>query len=383
MELDVFKLERTRDALARFGLESALFSDFYNVSYLTGYTTFFENGPSPFTRETAAALVVPGRVVLVAERPEDTVEAGEWTGAAVYFQGYNFKATTPPLDHFTEKLVEVVKREAPTSGRIGVEKNFLPAAAFEAVQATRPNVEWVEMPYDLMMHVRAVKSPAEIDRLNACARLAEVGQEAVRKLVREPGKSEIEIYSLAKAEMERFIGGRFALQDALHAGPNSVSPFPGLPTDYIPQAGDLIITDMVPYLNGYWGDTCSSYVVGGADAVTDEHRQMRQIALDAFMKGFEAAKPGITAGALDALVRGYIAQHGYEYPHHTGHGVGVSNQDEPRIIIDGPTVLEAGMVIVLEPPVYKAGFGGLRLERMFVITPTGAELVSHNSFDLA
>jgi Xaa-Pro aminopeptidase len=383
MELDQFKLERTHDALSRIGLECALFSDFYNISYLTGLTTFFENGPSPFSRGTAAALFLPGRVALVAEGPAETAQVGEWAGFCSPFQGYNFEATTPPLDNFVRSLAVTVAQEAPSSGKIGLEKNFLPAAAFEQLQAIRPHVEWVELPYDLMMNVRAVKSPAELERLRSCARLAEVGQEAVRSLVRQPGLREIEIYSLAKAAMERSVGGRFALQNALHAGLNSASPFPGMPTNYATQAGDLIISDMVPYLNGYWGDTCSTYVVGGESAITDEHRRMRQIADDAFREGFEAAKPEVTAGELDQIVRGYLERYGYTYAHHTGHGIGVSNQDEPRIIINGPTVLEAGMVIVLEPPVYQPGFGGLRLERMFLITETGAELLSHNSFDLA
>jgi Xaa-Pro dipeptidase len=183
--------------------------------------------------------------------------------------------------------------------------------------------------------------------------------------------------------MEQAVKGRFALQDALHSGLSTQSAFPGMPTDYIPQRGDLLISDMVPYYNGYWGDSCSSYVVGGENAVTETHRAMHKIALEAFEIGFQASRPGVTAGEIDALVRGHIAKQGYQYPHHTGHGVGVSNQDEPRIIIDGPTRLEAGMVMVIEPPVYQEGFGGLRLERMYLIKDAGAELIAHNPFDLA
>ncbi len=280
-------------------------------------------------------------------------------------------------------VAEAVARQFPEKGKVGVEKDFLTVSVYERLQEIRPNLEWVALPYALMMNVRAVKSPDEISRLRDCARLCEVGQEAVRDLVQEAGMSEIEIYSQAKARMERHVMGRFALQNALHAGLNSQSPFPGMPTDYIVQRGDLIISDMVPYYNGYWGDSCSSYVVGGEDAITDKHRAMHKIALEAFEIGFEASKPGVTAGEIDALVRGHIAKHAYQYAHHTGHGVGVSNQDEPRIIINGPTTLEAGMVVVIEPPVYQEGFGGLRLERMYLIKEDGPELLSHNPFDLA
>ncbi len=383
MQLDSFKLERTKSALGQIGLECALFADYYNVSYLTGYTQFFENGPSPFTRGAAATLFTPEKVALIAEVAEVEVNTSGWVGSSIYYQGYNFKATTPPMDHFVQVVAEAVARQFPEKGKVGVEKDFLPVSVYERLQEIRPNLEWVALPYALMMNVRAVKSPDEISRLRDCARLCEVGQEAVRDLVQEAGMSEIEIYSQAKARMERHVKGRFALQNALHAGLNSQSPFPGMPTDYIVQRGDLIISDMVPYYNGYWGDSCSSYVVGGEDAITDKHRAMHKIALEAFEIGFEASKPGVTAGEIDALVRGHIANHAYQYAHHTGHGVGVSNQDEPRIIINGPTTLEAGMVVVIEPPVYHEGFGGLRLERMYLIKEDGPELLSHNPFDLA
>jgi len=101
------------------------------------------------------------------------------------------------------------------------------------------------------------------------------------------------------------------------------------------------------------------------------------------MVGLEAVRPGVTGGQLDEIVRGYIRQQGYEYPHHTGHGVGVSNHEEPRIIIGAQTVLEPGMVCVFEPGVYVEGFGGVRQERMFLVTNDGAELMTHNSFELS
>jgi Xaa-Pro dipeptidase len=383
MQLDAFKLERTQSALQQMGLETALFTDFYNVSYLTGYTQFFENGPSPFTRGAAACLFAPRNVTLIAEVPEEEVNANGWAGRGVFYQGYNFKATTPPMDHFVQAVVEAAVQELPIKGRVGIEKDFLSISVYERLLDVRPHLEWVALPSSLMMNVRAVKSLGEILKLRDCARLCEVGQVVVRDLVQDPGMSEIEIYSQAKARMEQAVKGRFALQDALHSGLSTQSAFPGMPTDYIPQRGDLLISDMVPYYNGYWGDSCSSYVVGGENAITDTHRAMLKIALEAFEIGFAASRPGVTAGEIDALVRGHIAKQGYQYPHHTGHGLGVSNHEEPRIIIDGPTTLEAGMVMVIEPPVYQEGFGGLRLERMYLIKDDGAELIAHNPFDLA
>ena len=46
------------------------------------------------------------------------------------------------------------------------------------------------------------------------------------------------------------------------------------------------------------------------------------------------------------------------------------------------TVLEPGMVVLLEPGVYIPEVGGCRQERMFLITDDGAELMTNNPLDL-
>ena len=383
MELDLFKLTRTQAALRALGVDVALFTEFYNVSYLTGFTKFLENGPHPLTHGLAAALLAPNQLTLIVDAQAEPVTVANWTGVTAFYQGYSFHAPNVPPRAFVESVLKVAGRDLPQRGKVGVEMEFIPAAIMEQLRMLRPQIAWVPLPVELMLAVRAVKSDAEIERLRACARLADVGQKTVCELVQQPGLSEIAVYSQAKAAMEAFVGERFALQNALHGGKNAAHVFPGMPTGYVLQKGDMLINDMVPYYRGYWGDNCSTFVVGGESAITQQHRRIHQIARDAFMVGLEAVRPGVTGGQLDEMVRGYIRQQGYEYPHHTGHGVGVSNHEEPRIIVGAQTVLEPGMVCVFEPGVYVEGFGGVRQERMFLVTNDGAELMTQNSFELS
>jgi Xaa-Pro aminopeptidase len=142
----------------------------------------------------------------------------------------------------------------------------------------------------------------------------------------------------------------------------------------------LIISDMVPCLDGYWADSCSTFAVGGV--VTDQARAMHAIAREAFERGFEAIRPGITGDELATIVQGAVRGHGYDYWHHTGHGVGVSNHEEPRITPGSATVLAPNMVVLLEPGVYVEGFGGCRQERMIRVTDDGAELMTNNPLTL-
>ena len=128
----------------------------------------------------------------------------------------------------------------------------------------------------------------------------------------------------------------------------------------------------MPRLAGYFGDSCATIAVGDMPA---DVRSAHARCLDALERGLAALAPGLVAGDLDALVR-----EGLDYPHHSGHGVGVSPHEEPRIVPGGETVLAPGMLVALEPGTYP-GPWGMRVERVALITETGCEILS--AHDLA
>jgi Xaa-Pro dipeptidase len=139
------------------------------------------------------------------------------------------------------------------------------------------------------------------------------------------------------------------------------------------QDGELAIVDLVPRVAGYFGDSCTTFAVGEVPA---EVRSAHARCLEALERGLEALAPGMVAGDLDALVRS-----GLEYPHHSGHGVGIAPHEEPRIVPGGATVLAPGMVVALEPASYP-GPWGMRTERVSLITETGCEVLSTHDLTL-
>jgi Xaa-Pro aminopeptidase len=89
-------------------------------------------------------------------------------------------------------------------------------------------------------------------------------------------------------------------------------------------------------------------------------------------------KPGAVAREIDEQVRQFLANTHYPvYPHHTGHGVGVTGHESPRIVPYNDEVLSEGMVILLEPGIYVPGQTSVRLEDAVLVVADGAEVLTH------
>ena len=82
-------------------------------------------------------------------------------------------------------------------------------------------------------------------------------------------------------------------------------------------------------------------------------------------------RPGIVAADLDGELRRCVAAAGYAYPHHSGHSIGASVHEWPRLTPYERAPLQEGMFIMVEPAAYDPDIGGVRLEWMIEITATG------------
>lgn len=80
---------------------------------------------------------------------------------------------------------------------------------------------------------------------------------------------------------------------------------------------------------------------------------------------------GATGHSLDVLSRYPLWQEGLDYKCGTGHGVGyllnVHEGPQSFAMVINTVVLEEGMVVTIEPGVYKTGSHGVRIENVFVV----------------
>ncbi len=77
----------------------------------------------------------------------------------------------------------------------------------------------------------------------------------------------------------------------------------------------------------------------------------------------------MAASQADQLARGVIEQAGYgdAFGHGLGHGVGLAVHEFPRLGLSSSDSLTDGMVFTVEPGIYLAGQGGVRIEDMVVL----------------
>jgi len=102
---------------------------------------------------------------------------------------------------------------------------------------------------------------------------------------------------------------------------------------------------------------------------------------DTITKAYEAGvgmlRPGTRCSDIDSTVRGIMVDGGLApwIVHRTGRGVGIENVELPEIKEGIPDVIEEGMIISIEPSIYRAGFAS-RIEDTFVVTEDGAQLLT-------
>jgi Xaa-Pro aminopeptidase len=364
-------LERFAALLRPRGVTAALLSDPATVAWLTGYAPPIETGPSPFEGSAVLAWWCGGELhLIVSDMEAAAAEAATPTSVQAY-ASYTIEAPLAGPANQAQALREVLKGFGSRTGKVGVEFDRLAAPLAEALRAQMPAAEFVTLDGEFD-RLRAVKAADEIAKIRASLRLCDAAQRFMGQALR-PGLTELELWAATRAHVEDLAGGRLPILADLVAGVRTAD-IGGPPSAYALKPGDALILDFVPRLNGYWGDNAATFFAGEPAAPLAKAYQVVRRALQ---QAVEAARPGIAASALDAQVRQAVRMEGYEpFPHHTGHGMGASYHEEPRIVPYNDLRLEPGMVVAIEPGIYLPGVGGVRLEDVVLITADGNELLT-------
>jgi Xaa-Pro aminopeptidase len=170
-------------------------------------------------------------------------------------------------------------------------------------------------------------------------------------------------------------------------GDFAVSPGPsrrgGPPTSRVIEPGDMLILDYSVVIAGYRSDFTNTLVVGKEP--TPDQRRLYTLCMEAMAAGEKTLRASQTCLAVYQAVDGVFDRAGMAkyFGHHAGHGLGLTHPEAPFFVHQANETLLAGDVVTLEPGLYVAGIGGIRIEHNYLITDGGYERLSNHTIALS
>lgn len=244
----------------------------------------------------------------------------------------------------------------------------------------RPGDPYAATVIRTVAELRRQKDPDEVNLLRRCMRAGEAGHAWARANVR-PGMTERDVYCGVNTA---------CIQAAGHAvivyGDFAVSPGPerrgGPPTSRVLEAGDMLILDFSVVIGGYRSDFTNTLVVG-RDPSPDQQR-LYDLCVQAMASGEKELSAGracrtVYDAVRDIFDRAGVAQH---FPHHAGHGLGLTHPEAPFFVREADETLLVGDVVTLEPGLYIPNVGGIRIEHNYLVTERGYERLSNHTIAL-
>jgi Xaa-Pro aminopeptidase len=357
-------LDHLRAALDAAGHTQAVLSHPETLASLGCFETPHEDWPvaTPFVFVPALLCLGPDEAVLVVA-DFHTPDVRPSSARVVTYRSYDYERAPDPAGELRTTLLAALEDAGFTQSTTGIEARHLPHAVADWLQQSgrRP-----------VSCDAAVEVTPDLEAIKRACRLADVVQQAVKDHA-EPGISEAELAGLAAVAMFREAGKRVPGILTVTTGAEATATGGGVSTGRVVEAGDLVLTDTSPWIDGGWSDTANAVFVGTPDRTTrDRFDAIRRALHD----GIALCRPGVVARDVDRRVRELLAEHGPTYDHHSGHRIGAAWSEEPRITPYCEERFEEGMVLALEPAIYLPGWGGIRLEHTFLVGANDNEILT-------
>jgi Xaa-Pro aminopeptidase len=351
------KLSRIKKAMKRKNVDLLLLSTTENMRYVTGlYEIEFNSFLCiPVNKKPFIICSLFDKLALEKLNIE-TISVSSKFGADI-------KAKT-----LLDALKKVLKEKKIKHKKYAYERDILPHAFAHKIDTALGKAD-IDFTKELDK-IRSIKTQKEIKIMRQGARITKRGMKAVREFIRK-GVTEREIARVFEHEVRKQADW-YSFQTIVASGLNSAEPHYML-TDKKIKQNEFIVVDCGVVYRNLMTDMTRTF------AIKPDKKKIKlySTVLTAQNLAMELLEHGVYAKEVDKAARTYLTKMGYgnNFPHGTGHGIGIRLHEYPNLF--QPNIkLKENMIFTIEPGVYIKGYGGVRIEDMVLLKKKGIEVLT-------
>ena len=352
---------RLKTLLTQRGLDAMVAVSPENFAFISGFVV--PSQPLMRWRHAAYVVTASGHCAILVVDMEETTTRSKAGGVEVR-----------AWDEFTGRpmaeLGALLSDLGLARGRVGIELDYLPAAAYRELSDSLPGIELCAAD-DLLARLRQIKTPAEVEHLR---RLSQIADRTIQNALAgvTVGSTEMDIAAGLTRGIYEQGAENFKLM-IVATGERSVYPNVG-PTQRQLREQDICRVEIFSVINGYHAGVCRTACVRRApphaEAIWRNLVECKYLIL-------EMIKPGTSSLAIYDAFIGHLSKLKLPPIKFVGHGIGLHLHEKPYLGPYTDVPLEAGMVLGIEPLVYNTGHGfGMQNKDMVAVTESGCSLLS-------
>lgn len=346
------KIEKITKQLQHEQADAAWITTPLNVFYFTGYRS------EPHERLFALLITANGDQTLYCPKMEvEEVKNSPFEGKIIGYLDTENPFEIDPLS-FNKLLIEsehlTVKRQRELTQNFGVQH-------YGDIDQT-------------IKELRNIKNESEIENIREAAKLADKCIEIGTELLKV-GVTEREVVNHIENEIKKFGVSEMSFDTMVLFGDHAASPH-GTPGERKLVKDEYVLFDLGVIYNHYCSDMTRTVKFG---TPSEEAQTIYNIVLEAETNAIEAIRAGVPLQDIDKIARDIISDAGYGdyFPHRLGHGLGLEEHEYQDVSSTNSNLLEAGMVITIEPGIYVPNVAGVRIEDDILVTENGYEILTH------
>jgi len=344
------------------GLDAVAFVPGPNFSYLTGVDLHLMERPTLFvlSRDGRQHAIIPA------------LERLQWSASMPDAVTSYWADEDGPAAAFATLAAEL------NDSVLGVEGLRMRAAEFMALRQHWPEQHLLNAD-GALIPLRICKDADEITDLRRAIAISET---ALAEVIHETrtGDMETDIAARLKSALLSHGATGFAFEPIVLSGGEAANPH-GHSTTRRLEPGQALLIDFGASYGVMHADITRTFF---CDHVTEEHAAIYETVKAANSSGKQAAKPGAAVESVDTSAAAILKDSPYAdmILHKTGHGLGREVHEAPQVMQGNATLLQPGMVITVEPGLYRQNEIGVRIEDDVLITESGHESLTGYSREI-